>query len=500
MAFKIDSKKIAKNTLTLYIRQAISMLITFFTVRKTLELLGVVDLGLNNLVGSIVSMFTFVSSSMVTGVQRFLSIEIGRDNKDGLKDIFGVGLYLHLVIALITFFATEIFAFFFLDKMNIPFERLFAAHAVFQFSAISLLLGIMSLPYVALLRAREMFSWTAFVDISQAFLRLGVLYLLVVSPIDKLITLSFFNLCISFAGIVAFVIMAYQFEESHSKPLRDKVLIGKMLKFVSFMTVSGLALLFNTQGVVLLINLFFGLSINAAYAVSIQVQNAVNTFVSNFKASMVPQIMAAYGADDLNSMHRLINFGTKATFLMLLMVTFPIIVSAHWILEIWLEKPPQYAAELVILVLISININSFSYFQNQGVQASGKITQQQMWISSSYLISIAVIYFLFKIGMPFYMAIIVNMVIGILRCYVNLYYAKITYNYSLRDFCKNVLFPVGIIVLFSVGMFSCINSMLNGNFIKLVCSIIIDFMLAFIGLLLMFNADERKKLLKFFRK
>ena len=501
MTFQINSKKIAKNTITQYVRLAITMLISFFTVRVTLEQLGVQDYGLNNLVGSIVTMFSFINGSMGTAVQRFYSCEIGRENNERLKKIFGVGVFLHLAVAFVTLLLIEIFAVFFLEKMNIPPERMFAAHIVFQASALTLCLGIVTVPYSALLRAREMFSQTAMVEIIQAFLRLGVLYLLIVLPFDKLITLSLLNLAVSAAGILAFVVMARRFAETHSRPIYDKPLIKEMLGFISFLLLTVLAQLMNTQGVVMLINLFFGLTINAAYAVAVQVQHAVNAFVLGFKSSMVPQIMASYGAEDLKSMHRLVNFGTKITFLMLLMITLPIVFSAQWILELWLKNPPQYAAELVSLTLISINISSFTYFHYQGVHASGKIAKQQIWMSSLFVVSIAVIFILFKLSMSFYTAIFVNMVVGALQCCVNLYYAKQRFEYSLWQFAKEILVPSMIMVAICAAVMKGCVSLVESGFFKFICSMGIDLLVVpFVAFYVLFEKNERGNVLEFAKK
>ncbi len=501
MAFQINSKKIAKNTITLYIRQIITMLISFFTVRVTLEQLGVEDYGLNNLVGSIVSMFSFLNGSMGTAVQRFYSYEIGQGNQDRLKKVFGTGLYLHLIVAAITFVISEIFAIFFLHKMNIPAERMVAAQIVFQISILTLVLGIITVPYSALLRARELFSKTALVEIAQAVLRLGNLYLLVIIPFDKLIILSSLNFFVSAGGIFVFVLMGRRFEETHSLPLRDKELIKEMLKFVSLLLVTVLAQLMNTQGMVMLINLFFGLVVNAAYGVAVQVQHAVNTFVTNFKSSMVPQIMAAYGAGDLDSMHKLINFGTKITFLLLLMVTLPLVCSAQWILTLWLKQPPEYSTQLVILTLISINIGSFTYFHAQGIHASGKITKQQIWLSSTYIISILCIFILFKLGFSFYSAIFVSMGLGVIQGCVNLYYAHKNFNYSLKSFVKSILLPVSFVLIIVLFIFYFEGKLSLSDFSKFLIFSITDIILVpFTGFVILLNKKEKEKIKDFFLK
>lgn len=498
MAYTINSKKIATNTIALYIRLGITMIISFFTARVTLQQLGVEDYGLNNLVGSIVSLFSFINGSMGTAVQRFYSIEIGKKNEERLCRVFGTGLYLHIIVAIITLFIAEVFAFFFLHKMNIPAERMFAAQVVFQISVISLALSIVNVPYAALLRAREMFSKTAMVEISQALLRLVVLFLLVHINYDKLITLSFLNIGISIYYVCALFFMARRYKESHSRPMRDQNLIKEMLSFISMLLVTVLAQLLKTQGVVILINLFFGLVINAAYAVAIQVSNMVNSFAVNFKQSMVPQMMSAYGAEDKIAMNKIINFGTKITFLLMLMLTIPIIFEGQFILDIWLKTPPERSAKLVALVLIAINISSFTYFQYQGVHATGKILSQQIWMSFTYVANILIIYIVFKFGASFESALYVNMVISAFQCGVNLYYARKTYDYSLSRFFTSILFPcaitVVIVVLAIIPIVQLMQPTVGRFFLVFVISECLIFLL---GCFIVLDKTERVRMINF---
>lgn len=452
MSFKIDSKKIATNTIALYIRQGITMLISFFMTRVMLEQLGAEDYGLNNLVASVVSMFSFINGSMGTAVQRFYSIEIGKGESERLGRVFGVGLYLHIIVAIITFLLAEIFAIFFLYKLNIPAERMFAAMVVFQFSTVSLVMNIIIVPYSALIRAREMFSKAAFLDILQAVLRLGVLYLLVHINYDKLITLSVLNFGIVMFYVGSMFFIARQFKEAHNRVLRDKELIKQMLTFILMLLVTVLAQLVRTQGIVILINLFFGLIVNAAYAIAVQVSNMANSFVMNFKQSMVPQMVSAYGAGDNVTMNKIINMGTKITFLLMLMISIPVIFEAQFVLNIWLNQPPEHAAKLVALVLIAINISSFTYFQYQGVHATGKILSQQIWMSSLYVINIVIIYFIFMMGAGFEAALYVNIVISAIQCGVNLCYARKGYGYDLRSFLTGIFLPCLLMVTIIVGL------------------------------------------------
>ncbi len=501
MAYAIDSKKIAKNTIALYLRLGVTMIISFFMTRVMLEQLGVEDYGLNNLVGSIVSMFSFINGSMGTAVQRFYSIEIGKDNVDRLKRAFGVGLYLHIIVAIITILLAESFAIFFLHKMNIPQERMFAAQVVFQISIFSLALNIINVPYAALLRAREMFSKTAVVEIVQAFLRLGVLYLLVHINYDKLITLSFLNLCITLYYVGTLTIMARKFQETHSRPVRDKELIKEMLTFISMLLATVLAQLAKTQGIVILINLFFGLVINAAYAVAVQVSNLVNSFVVNFKQSMVPQMMSAYGANNRSAMYKIINMGTKICFLLMLMITIPVMFEGQFILDIWLKTPPEHSARLVALVLIAINISSFTYFQYQGVHATGKITSQQIWMSSTYIANIVIIYIVFKMGGSFESALYVNMIISAVQCVINLYYAHQRYDYDVKQFLRSILFPCLIVVVIVVAAMLGLTLNLNPTFGRFLLVFgASEVLIITLGYFILLNGREKQQVISFVKQ
>lgn len=497
MAFVIDNKKMARNTIALYLRMALTMAIGFFTTRVTLQQLGVEDFGLNNLVGSIVSMFSFLNGTMGTAVQRFYSYEIGKglEGEKNLKRIFATGLFLHIIIAIITFVIAELFAFFFLHKMNIPDDRLFAAKVVFQISIVSLVINIINVPYAALLRAREMFDKTAIVEVIQAVLRLCILYMLIIVDFDKLITFSLLGLGVTLFYVGTLTCMARSFDETHSFPICDRGIIKQMLAFISMLIFTVLCQLATTQGMVLLINVFFGLVINAAYAVALQVSHIVNTFAASFKQSMIPQMMAAYGANDLYSMHRIINVGTKITFLLMLMITVPIITEADFLLKLWLKTPPQHASFLVVLVLIQINISSFTYFQYQGVHASGRIKAQQIMISCCYLINIILIYAFFNFGFAFQYAVYINMIISVLQCVINLFYSRKEYQYNVSFFTKSILIPCCILVVLCAMSMNLVTIMIEQSWKRFIfSSFISEILIVIFGYIIIFDSQEKKQI------
>ena len=488
------NNKIAKNTIALYIRMAITMFISFFTTRITLEVLGVEDYGLNNLVSSVVALFSFLNGSMGTAVQRFYSVEIGHGEEDKLGRVFGSGLALHAIVAIVTALLMEIFAIFFLHELNIPQDRMLAAQVVFQISIVSMVLNIISVPYTALLRAREEFSKIAVADVLQSAGRLAVVFLLLNIDYDHLIALGALNFVITILYFIFMVYVARRYNECKHSICWDKDIVMKIAKFISMLLVTVLASLFRDKGIIILVNLFFGLAINAAYAVAMQVMHIVSTFVMNFKQSVVPQIMISYGKKDFTRMNMLVNTGTKITFLLMLMITIPIIFEGEYILNLWLKEPPQYAYELVCLVLININVSSFTYFMYQGVHATGKITKQQTAMSTLYILNIVGIYIVFKLGYSFYYGIFVTIAISLLQCITNLYFAKKTFGYLVNYFMKNILPQCILIIVIAVAAMYLICTTLDKSFVRLIVSALASTIIIITtGYFVILNKEEKQK-------
>lgn len=496
MAFVIDNKKIAKNTIALYIRTIITMLISFFTARITLQILGSEDYGLNNLVGGVVSLFSFLNASMGTAVQRFFNIEMGKGNSERLGKIYGVGMYLHILVAVVTFLLCEIFAIFLLDSMNIPQERMFAAHIVFQVSIISMVLHIINVPNFALLKAHEEFSRIAIIEIIQAILRLAVLFMLYTISYDKLIIYSFLQFGVTLYNVGAIYISARKYPESHNKICRDKNLIKQMLSFISLLIITVLAELGRNQGLVMLINIFFGLAVNAAYAIAHQVLSAVNSFVINIKQPIIPQMVSAYGAGDKSTMHKLIFTGTKITSILLMIITFPIIFEISQLLSIWLKEPPLYADSLSVLVLININISSFTYFLYQGVHATGNITKQQVIMSVLYVCNVILIYIAFRLNMSFYYALYITIGISIIQCVVNTIMAHIYYDLNISDFIKECFLPCIMVALITIAVLYVIVLILPPTLWRLLLVGVVGILLVFLlGYCIVLDKDEKRKML-----
>ena len=496
--FQVDKKRVAKNTIVLYTRMAFTMVISFIAARVTLQQLGVDDYGLNNLVGGVVAFLGFFNTSIGTAIQRFYSIEIGKGKEGQLMRVFRTGLYLHILIAIFTVLLLEVFAIFFLHKMNIPDNRMYAAQVVLQISTIQFAVNILSVPYAAMLRAREYFDKIAILDIIQALLRLGVLYLLIHIYYDKLITLTYLNLIVSLLYTAGILILSWRLPEVHAWPQRDKEIMRRLFSFVSMLILSTLAALGRKQGLVMLINLFFGLAVNAAYAIAIQVSHIIDTFVQNFKQAMVPQMVSSYGAGDLPTMHRFINFGTKISSLLMLFISFPLIFESQFLLTIWLKTPPEYAANLVALVIININISQLTYFHYQGVQATGNITLNQTLLTILYSISLVFYYIAFKLGASFYSALYINFFISGLVVTNGLMFSHRLYDYNVGAFIKQILSPILLIsIIIAVILFLICHIIEPSIGRAILVFTVSSISLLGLGYGVLLNKNERKRVLSF---
>ncbi len=502
MAMTIGSSgRIARNTVALYIRMAITMFISFFTTRLTLQVLGAEDYGLNNLVSSVVALFSFLNGSMGTAVQRFYSIEIGKGSENRLGRVFGSALSLHLIVALATSVLMEIFAIAFLHKLNIPQERMFAAQVVFQISIISMFLNVVSVPYTALLRAREEFSKIAIAEILQSVGRLIVVLILIHITYDHLIALGCLNLFVTIVYCLAIILIARRYNECRHHICWDNSVIKDISKFISMLLVTVLASLLRDKGIVILVNYFFGLLINAAYAVAMQVMHIVGTFVMNFKQSVVPQIMISYGQGDLTRMNKLVNIGTKVTYVLMLMITVPIIAEGEYILDLWLKTPPEYTYQLVCLVLININVSSFTYFMYQGVHATGNITKQQTFMSLLYILNIAGIFFAFKSGASFYFALYISIIVSLLQCVVNLYFAKRTFDYDVKEFTVSIIPRCLMTLVIVLPLVYCFIRYVDSSFIRVVVTTLFSTLSLFLtGYFVVLNRSEREMARSFVKK
>ena len=378
-----NNKRIAKNTIALYVRMLFMMAISLYTNRVVLEKLGVIDYGIYNVVGGIVVMLGFLSGCMSNSVQRYLSFEIGKNDKERVNKIFNASVFVHLGIAAFVLLAMEIGGLWYLNQqMNIPPERLSAANWVFQCSLCVTLFTIMQVPYNAMIISKEKMGIYAYISIIEAVLKLLIVYLLVITPYDRLKLYSVLTMVVS-----VFILIAYQiyckrnFEETKFYFVKEWNLFKELISFSGWNMLSEMAWSFTGPGVSLILNAFYGPIVNAAKGVADQVNGAVARFAMNFQTAVNPQLIKQYAAGDIEGMTVLLFRGTRFSFFLLFVLSLPLILEMDYVLHLWLANVPEYATEFCQLTLI----NSIFVFSNNLLPkiawAYGKIRNYQIIIS-----------------------------------------------------------------------------------------------------------------------
>lgn len=349
-----NNKRIAKNTMFLYMRMLLIMGVTLYTSRVVLEALGVEDFGIYNVVGGVVAMFSMLSGSLSTAITRFLTYELGTGNVERLKNIFSSAITIQLLIGgLIILLAETVGVWFLNTKMIIPHERILAANYVLQFSLATFLINLVSIPYNAAIIAHEKMSAFAYISIVEAIGKLAIAFLISVSSVDRLIFYAL--LMCAIALIVRFIYGYYckkRFEECSYHFLLDKPLLRQMFDFAGWNFIGSTSVLLKDQGVNIVINLFCGAAVNAARGIALQVNTAVNSFVSNFVMALNPQITKSYAEGNKEYMNKLVFRGTRFSYYLLFSLSIPLLINTEYVLSLWLHTVPVYSVEFVRLVLI----------------------------------------------------------------------------------------------------------------------------------------------------
>ena len=472
-----DNKKIAKNTMMLYFRMLLTMIVSLFTVRIVLGTLGKVDYGLYNVVGGLVTMFSFLSSTMTNMSQRYFSFELGKGNLQQLKKTFSTTLIIYVFLALLILLLAETIGLWFLNnKMTIPTDRLYAANWVFQFSLLTFMTTMFTIPYNALIIAHEKMSVYAYVSIIEVVLKLVLVLLLVYMPFDKLILY----------GVLMFVVMTTvtliyriyclrNFEESKFSYLWDKGLFKEILSYSGWNLFGSLTKVGNVQGQAIILNLFFGPTVNAAKAISDRINSIVVLFSNNFYTAIRPQIIKNYASGNLRNMFNLVYSSTKFSFYLLYVLTIPLILHIEFILGLWLGKENVYFEMVMFgrLVLIYSLVNVFEQPITVMIQATGKIRNYQIVIGVLTLLFVPICYVMLKAGYPSYYSMVLLIVIYSIAQFIRVYIAKRQVNLSIKLYIMKVFVPILCVVLPTILISVYFYQFLNGTFVKVIASIII---------------------------
>lgn len=463
----VENKRILKNTIYLYIRTIVTLLVSLYTSRVFLEALGIVDLGIYNVVGGVVVMLSFLNTMMTAGTQRFLSYELGCNNsKDNLIKLFSMLFYIHFLVAILLFILAEtIGIWFFYHKLVIPTDRLDAAMWVYQFSILSSIVTITQVPYNASIVAHEKLDVFAYIAIIQTVAKLLVIYAIMVIDCDRLKLISFLNFVIII--FITFVYRFYcrkKFEECVLVYTRDLSLFKSLVTYSSWNFVGAFSNVLADQGVNILSNIFFGPAINASRAISVQVKSALVSFVSNFQMAANPQIIKSYAGKDYVYMRDLIVNSSKYSFLLLFFFSFPIILETKYILSLWLGNIPEYSISFCKLILINACIDCLSSPLVTAVQATGNIKTYQIIVGVLIMSILPVSYIALRAVHNPEIPFVISIVISLLLVYIRIRLVEYTVKFSIIcQFRKMLIRLIMVLILPIASACTFINIMDYGT-------------------------------------
>lgn len=491
-----NNKRLAKNTLLLYLRMILIIIVGLYTSRVVLQTLGVDDYGIYNVVGGIVAMLAFLNSAMTAASQRFISYELGAGNLNELKQIFCTSVTIHFAIAGIILVLAETIGLWFLNThMNIAADRMTAANWVYQCSILTFILTIISVPYNACIVAHERMKAFAYISIVETLLKLAIVYLLLILNSDKLIAYAILMLSVSFIIRVIYGIYCKRnFEECSYKFSFDRNSFKEMFAFAGWSVIGNLGFALKDQGSNVVLNIFCGTAINAARGVALQVNGIINNFSSNFIMALNPQITKQYAAGNIQESIQLVYAGCRYSFFLLSIISVPVMVNLDYLLSLWLGIVPPYTTEFLFLALIAALINSMATPLVTAMQATGRIRNFQIIICIVMTCELPLTYITLRLGYKPYMAMIPSIIVvtvGLFARFLLLKQLVKTYclrYFTIHIFIKNILIVTGCILI-SIYIHEFWN---NINFISFILTSLIAFILT-IGGIYLFGMTFKEK-------
>lgn len=481
-----NNKRIAKNTLLLYIRLFVTMVIGLFTSRVILSTLGVTDYGVNNVVAGFVAMFSMFTNSLSAAISRFLTFNLGKGDAEKLKTVFSTSFNIMIAMAIIVTIVAEIFGLWFLNsKLNIPADRMYAANWVFHFSVITFAVNLISIPYNASIIAHEKMDVFAYISILEVVLKLAVVYMLYISPLDKLITYSFLLLLVSvFIRIVYGIYCSRKLEECCYSMVFDRTLLKEMGGFAGWNMLGTACTMFNTQGVNILMNLFFGVVTNAARGIVNQVESVIVQFVSNFTTALNPQVTKSYASGNLDYMHSLVYKGTKFSYYLILIMALPFMFEAEFVLKLWLGEYPEEAPLFLRLAIIATMVDRLGNTTAVAAWATGNIKKYYIIVSATIIFVFPLTYIAYKIGAPAYVAYLIFIIFYFVIMWQKVFILKGLTGFQPKEFLKNVMYPITITTIMAILIPLLTAHYLADNVVGSILQIIISVMSSIVAIYL----------------
>ena len=490
-----NNKRIARNTLLLYFRMLFLMIISLYTSRIVLNALGVEDFGIYNVAGGVVAMFSILSGSLSAAISRFITYELGKNNILKLKVIFSSAITIQIGLGIVIVFFAETIGIWFLNtQMNIPIERMVAANWVLQFSIITFIINLISVPYNAVIIAHEKMSAFAYISIFEAIGKLLIAYLITISPIDKLI---FYAILMCVVAIAIRLLYGYyckrHFDECRFHFIWNKQIFQQIFSFAGWNFIGASSAVLRDHGGNIIINLFCGPTVNAARGIAFQVNNAIQGFVSNFMTALNPQITKSYAVKNYTYMMTLIFQGARLSFYMLLLLSLPIIINTHYLLTLWLNTVPEHTVLFVRLVLIFAMSESISGPLITAMLATGNIRNYQIIVGGLQMLNLPISYILLSLGAIPETVLIVAVLISQCCLMARLYMLKKMIKLKIKDYLKKVYFNIITVSIIAIILPICMQERLAENFINFLLSSLICMLCTYLSIYYIGCSYEERK-------
>lgn len=471
----VNNKLIAKNTIVLYFRMIIIMGINLYVVRAVLNILGVVDYGIYNVIGGVVGMFSFISGTLASSSQRYFSIELARKDYDKLRQWFSLNITIFLVVIFIFIVIAETLGLWFLNsQLIIPVERLYATNILYQLSIFTLVFQMLKIPYDALVIAHEKMNVYAYISIFEAVLKLAIVFILSISIFDDLVM---YGSLILFSAIIIFIIYMFycnrNFKESRFRFYWNKKQAIELLGFSGWHFLGTISMVIRGNGINILINMFFNPAVNAARAIAFQVTNAVNQLSSNFFTAVKPQIYKSHSSGQVEEMNKLVIRTTIMSFFLVSLLIFPIIINIEFVLDIWLKNIPEYAVLFTKLVLINGLVDAANGPSIAAALATGRIKRFQIIVSVFFILNLPFSYLALSLGYEPQITMLISIFLSVILVFVRFYLLKNLVNFPYRKMYLS-LFRVAAISVINYFILYSVKMQFEDSFILFIVIFIIS--------------------------
>lgn len=500
-----NNKLIAKNTLMLYIRMFFTMIISLYTSRVVLRTLGEVDFGLFNVVGGIIVMFSFLNSAMTVTTQRYLNYYLGKNDPSKLQDVFNTSRQIHILLAAVIFVLAEsIGLYFFWHKMNIPEERFVASLWVYQCSIVMTCLSIINVPYRASIISHEKMSAFAYISILEVVFKLLIVYLLLLSDIDKLILYAVLMAAVQIIIVLIYQVYSYKrFSETKFKRTKDPQLFKEMFSFAGWSIFGNLSVVLYTQGINILLNIFFGPAVNAARGIAVQAEAAVKHFYQNFQTALNPQITKYFASEDNKNMIALVLRSCRFSFFLTFMVAMPLFIEAPLVLQLWLGagNVPNYSVSFLRIVLLIATIESINGPLITAASATGRIKKYQTIVGGLLLLIVPIAYVVLKLGGDPNSVFIVYLIVALVALLARVILLRNMIGLSFYTFLRKVAFPILSVFILSPLLPIIFHSCTTSSYLMMGINVLISVMVvSCLSFFLLLTSNERRVIISEVKK